>query len=130
VERGGDACIAQGGSTLPGLGDASIPRPYATGDDHPINLPLKAGAVWSGVGMLVVDQRALGSMDGYVSVKPPPRATARVPTPPHSTPALTMITIASSQQVCLLDFDPFDAGWGALQVSTFEALRQFYRFPH
>src|SRR5579864_4646348 len=25
VERGGDACIAPGGSTLPGLGDASIP---------------------------------------------------------------------------------------------------------
>ncbi len=27
VERGGDACIAPGGSTLPGWGDASIPTP-------------------------------------------------------------------------------------------------------
>src|SRR5712692_8328738 len=30
VERGGDACIAPGGSTLPGLGDASIPTPLHT----------------------------------------------------------------------------------------------------
>ncbi len=30
VERGGDACIAHGGSTLPGLGDASIPTPLHT----------------------------------------------------------------------------------------------------
>ena len=43
VERGGDACIAQPGKRAPTRGDASIPRPYATGDDHPINLPLRDG---------------------------------------------------------------------------------------
>ncbi len=42
VERGGDACIALGGSTLPRPGRPKGSNSYATGDDHPINLPLRA----------------------------------------------------------------------------------------
>ena len=42
VERGGDACIAPGGSTLSGLGDASIPTPTRLAMTIQNNLPLKA----------------------------------------------------------------------------------------
>src|SRR5712692_2419801 len=43
VERGGDACIALGGSTLPGLGDASIPTPLHTAPAPTRTRPLPMG---------------------------------------------------------------------------------------
>src|SRR5712692_10279018 len=45
VERGGDACIALGGSTLPGLGDASIPSPLHTAPAPTRSRPLPMGFI-------------------------------------------------------------------------------------